>query len=58
MRLCAAIRIKVMFEDVEVNSFLASRDFFRLLIAYASSLDPYQNKHSVSLDLGPDCLTP
>ena len=34
-------------KDVEVNSFLDSCDFFCLLIAYANSLNPDQDKQSV-----------
>ena len=39
------------------NSFLASGDFCYLLIIFANSLDPYQDRHSVGPDLGPNCLT-
>ena len=40
-----------------MNSFLVSRDFFGLLITFANSLDPDQDRQNVSPDLDPNCLT-
>ena len=39
------------------NSFLARGDFCHLLILFANSLDPDQDRHSVGPDLEPNCLT-
>ena len=39
------------------NSFLASHDFFRLLITFANHLDPEQGQQIDSLYLDPNCLT-
>ena len=36
------------------NSYLASSDFCRLLIAFANSLDPDQDRQNVSPDLDPN----
>ena len=41
-----------------VNSCLASGDFCRLLITFANSLDPDQDRQYVGPDQGPDRLTP
>ena len=41
-----------------INSSHASGDFCRLLITFANSLDPDQDRQNVSPDLDPDCLTP
>ena len=54
--------IKLILSDlckqVELNFFLASRDFCRLLnIAFANSLDPDQDQHNVGPDLDPNHLT-
>ena len=44
--------------DEMFNYLSASADFFcRLLIIFASSLDPDQARHIVGPDLDPDCLT-
>ena len=40
-----------------VNSSLASVDFCHLLITFANSLDPDQDRQSVGPDLDPNCLT-
>ena len=40
-----------------LDSFLASGNFCRLLIIFANSLDPDQDRHSVGPDLDPNCLT-
>ena len=40
-----------------LNSFLASDSFHRLLITFANSLDPDQDRQNVGLDLDPNCLT-
>ena len=40
-----------------MNSFLASRHFCPLLITFARSLDPDQDRHSVGPDLVPNPLT-
>ena len=37
--------------------FLASRDFCRLLITFANSLDPDQDQHNVGPDPDPNLLT-
>ena len=37
-----------------VNSFLASGDFFRLLITFVNSLDPDQDRQKVGPDLDPN----
>ena len=42
---------------IMINSFLASDDFCRLLVAYANSLDPDQDRHNVGPDLDIYCLT-
>ena len=39
------------------NSFFASCDFCCLMITFASSLDPYQDRRSVGPDLASNCLT-
>ena len=39
------------------NSFLASQDFFCLLITFSNSLDPDQDQQNVSPDLDPNRLT-
>ena len=39
------------------NSFLASRDFCRLLITFTNSLNPDQDRQNVGPDLDPNCLT-
>ena len=39
------------------NPFLASGDFCRLLIAFAKSLDPDQDRQNVGPDQDPNCLT-
>ena len=39
------------------NSFHATRDFCRLLITFANSLDPDQDRHSVGPDLNSNSLT-
>ena len=39
------------------NSFLASHDFFCLLITFANHLDPEQGQQIDSLYLDPNCLT-
>ena len=41
-----------------INSFLASGDFYYLLIAFANSLDPGQCRQNVGPDLNKDCLPP
>ena len=40
-----------------LNSSLASGDFYRLLITFANSLDPDQDRQNVGPDLDPNCLT-
>ena len=40
-----------------INSFLASGDFYRLLITFANSWDPDQERQIVGPDLDPNCLT-
>ena len=39
------------------NSVLASGDFCRLLITFANSFDPDQDRQNVGPDLDPNCLT-
>ena len=39
------------------NTFLAGGDFCRLLLNFANSLDPDQDRHSVGPDLDPKHLT-
>ena len=39
------------------HSFFASGDFCCMLITFANSLDPDQDRHSVGPDLDPNCLT-
>ena len=39
------------------NSFLASGDFFRLLMSFVNSLNPDQDRHLVGPDLDPNRLT-
>ena len=41
---------------LRVNFFLASGNFCLLLIAFANSLDPDQDRHKVGPDLDPNCL--
>ena len=38
-------------------TFLASGNFCQLLITFANSLDPDQDRHNVGHDLDPNCLT-
>ena len=40
-----------------INSFHASGDFCLLLITFANSLDPDQDRQNVGPDLDPNCLT-
>ena len=40
-----------------INSFLVSHNFRCLLITFANSLDPDQDRHSVGPDLEPNYLT-
>ena len=40
-----------------MNTFLASGNFFRLLIRFAKSLDPDQDRQDVGPDLDPNSLT-
>ena len=40
-----------------VNHFLASGEFCHLLRTFANSLEPDQDRHNVSPDLDPNCLT-
>ena len=40
-----------------VSNFLASGDFCCLLITFANSLDPDQDRQDVGPDLDPNCLT-
>ena len=40
------------------NTVLASNDFCHLLITFANSLDPDQDRHSVRFDLDPNHLSP
>ena len=49
-----------LFYSIHLNlfhSFLARRDFCRLLITYANSLDSDQDQHFVGPVLDPNCLT-
>ena len=39
------------------NSFLASGHFCHLMVTFSNSLDPDQDRHNVSPDLDPKCLT-
>ena len=39
------------------SHFLASGDFWRLLIPFTNSLDPNQGRQNVGFDLDPNCLT-
>ena len=48
----SALRKKVLW-----NPFLASGDFCRLLIIFANSLDPDQDRQNVGPDLDLNCLT-
>ena len=41
-----------------LNFFLASGDFYCLLITFANSLDPDQDQQNVGPDLDSYCLTP
>ena len=46
----------VYYEDmkeVTLNSFIASGNFFRLLITFANSLEPNQDRQNVDPDLDP-----
>ena len=43
--------------NVLLNTFLASGDFCHLLITFANSLDPDQDRHYVCPDLDPNCET-
>ena len=43
--------------SIFLNSFPNSGDFCRLLITFASSLDPDQAWQNVGPDLDPNCLT-
>ena len=47
----------VQLECCHFNAFPASGEFSRLLITFASSLDPDQARQNVELDLEPNCLT-
>ena len=40
-----------------LNSFLASGDQYRLLVTFANSLDPDQDRQNVGPDLDPNRLT-
>ena len=42
---------------LRLNSFLASGNFYHLLISFANSLDPDQDRQNVGPDLDPNCLT-
>ena len=41
---------------IQYTSFLASSDFCHLLVKFANSLDPDQDRHNVGPDLDPNCL--
>ena len=43
--------------NIDFNSFPASRDFCRLLITFANTLDPDQARKDVGSDLDSNCLT-
>ena len=43
--------------EIHLNTFLASSDFCRLLITFAYSLNPDQDRQNVSRDLDPNRLT-
>ena len=45
------------YERIQINSFLASSDFYPFLIAFANSLDPDQDLQNVGPDLDPNYLT-
>ena len=42
---------------MSIYSFFACRDFCHLLITFANSLDPDQDRHNVGPDLNPNGLT-
>ena len=53
LRMCVSeCRVNVL-----LNSFLARGDFYHLLITFANSLDPDQERQNFSPDLDPNCLT-
>ena len=43
-------------ENFNVNSFLASGNVFHLLITFANSLNPDQDRQNISPNLDPNCL--
>ena len=49
--------VMIFFYLLAINSFFASGDFCCLLITFANSLDPDQDRHSVGPGLDPNCLT-
>ena len=52
------IESRKLIETVsKINPFLASGDFCPLLITFANSLDPDQDRHNVDPDLDPNRLT-
>ena len=48
----------VVIGALRVNSFLASGDFCHLMIIFADSLDPDQDRRCVGPNLDPNRLTP
>ena len=63
-RACLALQTKNIILSVlhklckpGINSFLASGDFYSLLITFANSLDPDQDRQNVGPDLGPNRST-
>ena len=50
-------RLQLSLAGKEVNSFLTSSDFCRLVITLANSSNPDQDQENVGPDLDPSCLT-
>ena len=46
-----------IINEILFNIFLASGNFFRLLITFANSLDPDQDRQNVGPDLDPNHMT-
>ena len=46
-----------LFGLIQINSFLASSDFCGLLITFASSLEPDQERQNVGPDMDQNCST-
>ena len=57
VRAYCTVQICLLGGCVIFNSFLTCGDFFRLLITFANSLDPDQDRRFVGPDLDPNHLT-